>query len=65
MRESTDHPVLRAAMQVGIDRVNATRSLAASIRAFAILAVGPLLGVVAMARLRGTPEAVKMAGGRR
>ena len=38
VRESTDHPVLRAAMQVGIDRVNATRSHAASIRAFAILA---------------------------
>jgi MFS family permease len=33
--------------------------------AFTTLAVGPILGVLAMARLRGTPEAVKMAGGRR
>jgi MFS family permease len=33
--------------------------------AFATLAVGPLLGVLAMVRLRATPEAVKMAGGRR
>ena len=33
--------------------------------AFALLAVGPLLGIVAMARLRGRPEAVRMAGGRR
>ena len=33
--------------------------------AFITLAVGPILGVLAMARLRGTPEAVKMAGGRR
>jgi MFS family permease len=33
--------------------------------AFAALAVGPMLGVLAMARLRGVPEAVRMAGGRR
>jgi MFS family permease len=33
--------------------------------AFATLAVGPFLGVVAMARLRAAPEAVAMAGGRR
>jgi MFS family permease len=33
--------------------------------AFATLAVGPALGVVAMARLRAAPEAVKLAGGRR
>jgi MFS family permease len=33
--------------------------------AFATLAVGPALGVAAMARLRGAPEASKMAGGRR
>jgi MFS family permease len=33
--------------------------------AFAILAIGPALGVVAMLRLRLRPEAVKMAGGRR
>jgi MFS family permease len=33
--------------------------------AFALLAVGPAVGVVAMGRLRGLPEAVKMAGGRR
>jgi MFS family permease len=33
--------------------------------AFAILAIGPALGVLAMARLRAAPEAVRMAGGRR
>jgi len=33
--------------------------------AFAPLAIGPLLGVVAMMQLRGLPEAAKLAGGRR
>ena len=33
--------------------------------AFAILAIGPFLGVLAMARLRALPEARRMAGGRR
>jgi MFS family permease len=33
--------------------------------AFMILAIGPLLGVIAMGRLRLRPEAQKMAGGRR
>lgn len=33
--------------------------------AFGSLALGPLVGVVAMWRLRGRPDAVKMAGGRR
>jgi MFS family permease len=33
--------------------------------AFASLAVGPALGVVAMARLRALPEAQRLAGGRR
>jgi MFS family permease len=33
--------------------------------AFAPLAVGPLLGVAAMARLRSLPEAQRLAGGRR
>lgn len=33
--------------------------------AFVTLAVGPLLGVVAMARLRALPEALRLAGGRR
>jgi MFS family permease len=33
--------------------------------AFALLAVGPALGIVAMVRLRRRPDAVKMAGGRR
>lgn len=33
--------------------------------AFALLAPGPALGVVAMARLRAAPEAVRMASGRR
>jgi MFS family permease len=33
--------------------------------AFAMLALGPLFGVVSMARLRAIPEAARMAGGRR
>ena len=33
--------------------------------AFMPLAIGPLLGVVAMARLRAHPDAIKLAGGRR
>jgi MFS family permease len=33
--------------------------------AFALLAIGPFLGIVAMWRLRRLPEAVQMAGGRR
>jgi MFS family permease len=33
--------------------------------AFATLAIGPVLGVIAMARLRALPEARRMAGGRR
>jgi predicted MFS family arabinose efflux permease len=33
--------------------------------AFAALAVGPFLGVAAMARLRTLPEALKLANGRR
>jgi MFS family permease len=33
--------------------------------AFAMLAPGPALGVLAMARLRAAPESVRMAGGRR
>jgi MFS family permease len=33
--------------------------------AFGILALGPLVGIAAMLRLRGRPEAVRMAGGRR
>jgi len=33
--------------------------------AFAALAIGPALGVLAMARLRLAPDAVKLAGGRR
>jgi MFS family permease len=33
--------------------------------AFALLAVGPFLGILAMWRLRGRPEATLMAGGRR
>jgi MFS family permease len=32
---------------------------------FAFLAAGPLFGIVAMARLRAHPDAVKLAGGRR
>jgi MFS family permease len=33
--------------------------------AFVPLAIGPALGVLAMARLRARPEAVRLAGGRR
>ena len=33
--------------------------------AFGILALGPLVGIIAMWRLRGRPEATRMAGGRR
>jgi len=33
--------------------------------AFAFLAIGPVAGIYAMARLRQRPEAVKLAGGRR
>jgi MFS family permease len=33
--------------------------------AFATLAIGPVLGVIAMGRLRARPESLKMAGGRR
>jgi hypothetical protein len=33
--------------------------------AFAALAVGPALGVAAMARLRTLPESAKLAGGQR
>ena len=33
--------------------------------AFAVLALGPLLGILAMLRLRRRPEATRMAGGRR
>ena len=34
-------------------------------RAFALLALGPAFGIWSMRRLRGLPEAVRMAGGRR
>jgi hypothetical protein len=33
--------------------------------AFAMLSPGPVLGVLAMGRLRAVPESVKMASGRR
>ena len=33
--------------------------------AFGSLALGPLVGIIAMWRLRGRPEALQMAGGRR
>lgn len=33
--------------------------------AFGMLALGPLVGIAAMARLRGLPDAARMAGGRR
>jgi hypothetical protein len=33
--------------------------------AFLPLAIGPFLGVIAMARLRADPDAIRLAGGRR
>ncbi|MFP6711228.1 MAG: hypothetical protein VB913_05990 [Rhodospirillales bacterium] len=33
--------------------------------AFAVLAIGPFLGVIAMGRLRAHPESEKLAGGMR
>jgi MFS family permease len=33
--------------------------------AFAFLAIGPIVGVIAMGRLRAHPDAVRLAGGRR
>jgi predicted MFS family arabinose efflux permease len=33
--------------------------------AFWVLAAGPLVGIVAMARLRGRPDAARMANGNR
>jgi len=33
--------------------------------AFAMLAIGPAFGIVAMLRLRARPEAAKLAGGNR
>ena len=33
--------------------------------AFALLAIGPAIGIIAMLRLRGRPDATKMAGGNR
>jgi len=33
--------------------------------AFVPLAIGPLIGVIAMARLRAHPQSVRLAGGRR
>ena len=33
--------------------------------AFSVLAIGPILGIIAMMRLRQTPEAMKIASGRR
>ncbi|HEX2140699.1 MAG TPA: MFS transporter, partial [Candidatus Limnocylindria bacterium] len=33
--------------------------------AFAVLAIGPALGILAMWRLRHRPDALRMAGGRR
>ncbi len=33
--------------------------------AFALLTIGPIVGILAMLRLRGRPDAIRMAGGRR
>jgi hypothetical protein len=33
--------------------------------AFGLLALGPLIGIAAMLRLRMRPDAIRMAGGRR
>jgi hypothetical protein len=42
-----------------------TSSAAAWRIAFAVLALGPAVGIIAMWRLRGRPEAVLMANGHR
>ncbi len=56
--------LLTAVTIVGIGLLDPT-SGAAWTTAFAILALGPAVGIVAMWRLRGRPDAVRMAGGRR
>jgi MFS family permease len=50
---------------VSIHLVPDVVALAGWVGAFSMLAVGPLLGCVAMYRLRERPEALKLAGGAR
>ncbi|MGE5415014.1 MAG: MFS transporter [Syntrophomonadaceae bacterium] len=50
---------------VSIELVGQIQSSVGWTRAFAVLAPGPALGVVAMLRLRGLPEAARIAHGRR
>ncbi|CAN5666136.1 MFS transporter [soil metagenome] len=50
---------------VSIHLVPDVVALAGWVGAFSMLAMGPLLGCVAMYRLRGRPEALKLAGGAR
>jgi MFS family permease len=50
---------------VSIQLLPLTQSVVGWSGAFAILAIGPALGVIAMLRLRGRQEAVQLAGGRR
>lgn len=56
--------ILTAVTMVGIGLL-APDDGAAWRLAFGLLALGPLVGIVAMRRLRQLPEAVEMAGGRR
>jgi MFS family permease len=56
--------LLTAVTIVGIGLLDPTSGTAWT-TAFVILAIGPAIGIVAMWRLRGRPEAVRMAGGRR
>ena len=55
---------LTAATIWGVSALNPTDGTGWRV-AFAVLALGPLVGIFAMLRLRSRPEAVHMAGGRR
>lgn len=55
---------LTAATIWGVSALNPTDGTGWRV-AFALLALGPLVGIVAMLRLRSRPDAVRMAGGRR
>jgi MFS family permease len=50
---------------ISIQLLPTMESLVGWTGAFAILAIGPALGVVAMLRLRARPESLRLAGGRR
>ena len=56
--------LLTAVTIVGVGLIEPTDQRSWAL-AFGILALGPLVGILAMWRLRGRPDAVRMAGGRR